>query len=414
MEILTGGSFVNLDNREKINALVYTARVMAETAVETEGFVNEAESSRQVADDIWHGAEYMCREHEAQQIKNVFVNNFLDRLKELKPDESAIQPATTTEEIAAVENDDYRLEEAAAQNETDEFLGFVAANAAKPEVQTTGEVETEANGEQVLAESDAKTVASIAADAVTNSESSSKPAQSTPTHETDASKLQFDEPNGIVAVEQTDCSINKATAENEQSQIEQISEAALPAAPVVQVETVKLPEKEPYQFDKCTVTTTIQFLPVEADNQRRAVVSVRTHEFAPQIWTGKFPGEAGLDALLPFVNQALQHYQQELPAKVMDKMRKEKSSGKKSIAATPKSVNTNQSNASTKTQLSPAANVSTAPKTEPKPQSQQTQNEVSTPQTNIGNSNALSNAASVSKAASKSVQKTDTAQGSLF
>ncbi|MBK6588087.1 MAG: hypothetical protein IPG22_07315 [Acidobacteria bacterium] len=48
------------------------------------------------------------------------------------------------------------------------------------------------------------------------------------------------------------------------------------------VRSVVLSEKEPYNFDACTVTAVIQLLP-ESNGSRNSVVSVRSHDFAPQI-----------------------------------------------------------------------------------------------------------------------------------
>jgi hypothetical protein len=95
-------------------------------------------------------------------------------------------------------------------------------------------------------------------------------------------------------------------------------------------DALRLPEKELYQFEKCTVTATIQFFPTSENRaSRKAVLSVRTHDFAPQISMIEFSGNDLPAALLPELQKVLSRYRSDLPAKVMDKLKKEKSSSKK-------------------------------------------------------------------------------------
>ena len=49
MEILSSGSFINLENQEKIEQLKYTATELANAAMETEGFTGEEEAARKIA-----------------------------------------------------------------------------------------------------------------------------------------------------------------------------------------------------------------------------------------------------------------------------------------------------------------------------------------------------------------------------
>ncbi len=84
MEILSSGSFINLENQEKIERLIFTAVELANAAIGTDGFVNEEESGRRLALEFWHGLEYMCRESERATIQNIFLNHFLERLRELR------------------------------------------------------------------------------------------------------------------------------------------------------------------------------------------------------------------------------------------------------------------------------------------------------------------------------------------
>ena len=84
MEILSSGSFINLENQEKIEQLKFTAAELANAALESEGFVNEVEPARKLALEFWQGLEYMCRENEQSTIQNIFTGHFLERLRELR------------------------------------------------------------------------------------------------------------------------------------------------------------------------------------------------------------------------------------------------------------------------------------------------------------------------------------------
>ncbi len=48
MKTLTGGSFVKLENKEKIENLIFPAKEMANATVETDGFVYEPENNRRL------------------------------------------------------------------------------------------------------------------------------------------------------------------------------------------------------------------------------------------------------------------------------------------------------------------------------------------------------------------------------
>lgn len=319
MEILSSGSFVNLENQGKIEQLIYTAREIAVAAVGTDGFTSGEENNRRLALEIWQGAEYMTRDHEEAQVKNIFINNFLDRLRELggAPETAIIEPENSVNILEEKSPD----ENVASR---DEFLGFIG----------TAEVSEQDNTEQApFADEDALEAANgdVAA-----------PVSSIDTN-------SQDEKVGAKSAE-PDNSLNEATLETENAEPEkdepqetnQPSESGetentqVEANPKQNVGAIILPEKEPYQFDKCTVTATIQLLPTtdfdSATAKRKAVLSVRTHDFAPQFAVVELSGADGdsmLSELLPALRESLEKYKTDLPLKVMDKMKKEKSAPKK-------------------------------------------------------------------------------------
>lgn len=57
MQILTSGSFINLDNQEKVEQLIFTAKAIADSAVQTEGFISSEDNNKRLALEIWQGAE---------------------------------------------------------------------------------------------------------------------------------------------------------------------------------------------------------------------------------------------------------------------------------------------------------------------------------------------------------------------
>jgi hypothetical protein len=125
MEVLSSGSFINLDNQEKIERLIFTAGEIAVAASETYGFSNEEENNKKFALEIWQGAEYMCRSTEEARIKNIFTNAFLERLQELRGEGSgrAKSPVEVSQKVSQ-EFAPEQVEETAASK--DEFLGFVS------------------------------------------------------------------------------------------------------------------------------------------------------------------------------------------------------------------------------------------------------------------------------------------------
>ena len=84
MEILNSGSFVPLDNREKIEQLIFTAKTLATELSRTEGFRGSGPTNHQLGLEMWKGAEYMCRAHEEATIRNLFLSKFLEKLRDIE------------------------------------------------------------------------------------------------------------------------------------------------------------------------------------------------------------------------------------------------------------------------------------------------------------------------------------------
>lgn len=298
MEILSAGAFINLENQEKIEQLKFTAVELANAAAETDGFTNDEESGGRLALEFWQGLEYMCRESEESAIKNIFLNHFLDRLREFCP-------AQATPLIKSPQNSALESDLGSVENETkseDEFLGVI---------DTDEDEETAIEENQSVVEGD------------------SNQAEEISTSET------FPSGEAVVKTSET---VSTETVEETASPADEIEENVetandMPGEAKTSVGNLSLPEKEPYQFDKCTVTATIQLLPENSGGgatTRRAVLSVRTHDFAPQISLVELTAADNLTAqLLPELEKVLAKYRSDLPAKVMDKLRREKAAPKR-------------------------------------------------------------------------------------
>lgn len=282
MEILSAGAFINLENQEKIEQLKYTAQELANAASSTAGFVNEEEPARKLALEFWQGLEYMCRETEQTAIQNIFTGEFLERLRELRP-AAIISEITPTDEMPKF------VPEQTSQTVTaeDEFLGVL-----EPEHQET---DAEENTSEVQA------ITNLTEDLTDPEE-----IESAEFVESESDSTQSEEVDSQTTV--TDSSAQESESKE-----------------IAVVGSLSLPEKEPYQFNKCTVTATIQLLPVvENSDTRKAVFSVKTHDFAPQYSLVEVSANELTAALAPEIEKVLAQYQADLPFKVIDKMKKEK------------------------------------------------------------------------------------------
>lgn len=351
MQILSSGSFVNLDNKEKIESLIFTAKEMANAAVETEGFVNEAENNKRLALEIWHGAEYMTRDHEEAQVKNIFVNNFLDSLRQIN---KAAKTAETISENTAGEVEAVNAEIESTPHE-DEFLGLIST------------VEAEEKSADLPADTTDEQIVEIAVSEQNNSAASVEfeTGETEIVEPAEESQAAIDEAvNEAIEVAESqseNAAETKEFSENNHSG-EKPTENNRTTAKVPGA--IVLPEKEPYRWEKCTVTATIQLLPTDDSDEakRRAVLSVRTHDFAPQFSIVELSGVNILSELLPALEKSFETYKTDLPLKVMDKMKKEKSvtkkqSNKATVATKSSAANNSAADSQSKPNKNPTENV---------------------------------------------------------
>ena len=331
MQVLTSGSFINLDNQEKIERLIFTAKEIAVAASGADGFNNEEENNEKFADEIWQSAEYMSREHEEALIKTIFVNAFLERLRELRGGAATTQsPVEISEnisqEIVAESVAETEFPKAETESPKDEFLGIVSTdiNGENDELHVQSSIQTDAPQtfaieKEVFRQANEFEENQVAEEEDLRFSIAEQPVSSQPIHS-----------EVVVEAESEKVEAETKTADESHQEEADAGDESIPKT--VASKSLSLPDKEPYQFDKCTVTATIQLFPAsESSASRKAVLSVRTHDFAPQISMIELVGSDLPAALMPELQKVLSRYQSDLPAKVMDKMKKEKSSSKKQV-----------------------------------------------------------------------------------
>jgi hypothetical protein len=309
MEILRIGSFVNLDNREKIEQLKITAYELANAASQTEGFVNSPESNRKLALEVWQGAEYMCRGHEEATIKNIFLSNFLEKLREVGMETPVqlqvgepIPPADS--HVPSINADAVPQASCSLASDfatgvatpKDEYLGVVASN------ENQDSVQTRSYSDECVPESETD-IKSIVDKAVSGVEE----AASTNSQDLVSSEIAISE---VVNSESSSTEITPTGQETDRSTVGPI-------------ESIVLKGKEPYNFDSCTVTAVIQLLPENA-GRRKCIVSIRTHDFTPQIAISELRTGQMLQDIFGALDDAFEQYRTDLPIRAADKIKKEK------------------------------------------------------------------------------------------
>lgn len=340
MEILNSGSFIPLDNREKIELLIFTAQTLASEVHQNAGFQGSGQTNQQIGLELWKGAEYMTRSHEEVTIRNIFLSKFLERLRDIEretiPRTSApIQQATpraienTAANVAAISaepNTDVKTEFVEAK---DEFLGIVhseESGSERPSYANECKPECEEEIVSMLSPSEPFGIVEPAGDQSAEQNSIPPSDESIPTGDAEEHDSILSA-TGVEAVIETAPSMNS-------------TDEAVPADIIGTeqfVRSVVLSEKEPYNFEACTVTAVIQLLP-ESNGSRDCIISVRSHEFAPQITFMNRCNESGEFNLSDPISTALEEYRNSLPLLAAEKMKKEQAATRKRSPKTaPKS-----------------------------------------------------------------------------
>lgn len=345
MEILNSGSFVPLDNREKIDQLIYTARELATEVGRTEGFQSSGQTNHQLGLEMWKGAEYVCRAHEEANIRNIFLSKFLERLREIEKEKVvqampalppvfpapvqvlASTPVSMPQQPPAPQP---RPEQTPLLAGKDEYLGIVPAD---DDIKNSGP----SYADECVPEFDADIEALVdrldnedpGTEAVTSPEPIGNESQ-----QSRAITAETDRDDASTNTPETDQ--ESAPSAIPSDEIE--PEVAEPVEPE-SIGPIVLSEKEPYNFDGCTVTAVVHLLP-EAEGVRKCVVSVRTHDFTPRVTIIDVAAADALPQISAALGRAFEHYRNELPAMAADKIKEEKPAVKKQSKTASKTAKT--------------------------------------------------------------------------
>ena len=356
MEILNKGSFVPLDNRERIGQMIFTAKTFAAEIAKNAGFQNNDLANHQFSLYIWNGSEYITRAHEEATIKNLFLSNFLKELdgvvKETKGEPVSALPQPTTMPSARETSVSENTEETVQANPSDdEFLGLVSSDESE-----RSETPTPSYADECKPECEDEIVEMIngSVEEIPASQSENISVLETPSATATAA---------IAAAEATTIEPQPAV------QTEDVIQGQPP-----QVEPIVLAENEPFNFDSCTITTVIQLLPM-SDGFRKCVVSVRSHDFLPIINIDRLTAGRIRDEVKTSLETALVKYRSELPALAAEKVKKEAQANKKAASKSSTTSKTKTASKTAEASAKPAeseSNIDSTAQTSETPKNQQT------------------------------------------
>lgn len=341
MQTLQAGSFLNLDSDEKVEALKFTARLLAEHSGKVVKENLNQQSLESLANNLWQKAEYVSRETERRRLQQIFVENFTERFRELKPD---FDPLTAqiadsfhqegepekvevkTEQTFQPENALPTQQLSEVETQKDEFLGLVETDKTFGEITTDGREVTTAITEeikQIAAQSE-----TVAKTEVVKTENESDAAEtSIPKNDDVSQEVETVQENSKADKLQT-------TVQNNSRTINQVKSGTSSEA------------KEPFEFGKCTVSLNLVLLPCSVRNtSRKAIISTVSHNLPPEIEYLEINEGENLEQIVEVVKNKLSRFSQTLPVKYIEQLR----------AAKTKTTKTNQT---------AKTNLSTPPSTE--------------------------------------------------
>jgi hypothetical protein len=324
MQTLQAGSFLKLENDGSLEALKFTARLLAE---HTEKVVKETlnnGSLENLANNLWQKAEYVTREMERRKFQQIFVENFTERFRELKPDFDNLTLAIAdsfnrehtpekaedkNEQIFIRENTSPTEQTSEAHAQKDEFLGLVKNDEflIKSAAEEREAVITEEIKQTTEAETKTEVVKSVneGGTAETSISESSQVSEETET---------IKENNKTDKVQTT--AQNNSRTENLVKSGTAVSEA-----------------KEPFEFGKCTVSLNLTLLPCFGnEGRRKAIISAVSHALTPEIEYIEITEGEDLEQIAALVKDKLSRFRGTLPVKYIEQLR----------AAKTKATKTNQ------------------------------------------------------------------------
>lgn len=349
MDILNSGSFVPLDNKERMEQLAFTAKTLAIEVSRAEGFQNSGSSNHQLGLEMWKGAEYVCRAHEEANIKNIFLSKFLETLRGIER-QSAVQPRPPQTQVidsqtvrppdkvhllvttttlatppgpvalsAPSHSPDLALPQE-PEEPADEYLGVVSDNneieTKRPSYSDECVPECEADIEAIVDQLDAEHPEPRSNEHSDSIGTGSEQTEIIASENMSSGKAELDDPPPAER--------NVLTEVLEEEIHTEPRDSTEPCS----IEPIVLAEKEAYNFDGCTVTAVVQLLP-EAEGVRKCVVSVRTHDFTPSVAIVDVASADVLSQISGALGLVFEQYRNELPARAAEKLKKEKPAAKK-------------------------------------------------------------------------------------
>ena len=346
MQTLQTGSFLNLENDSIVEALKFTARRLAEHSGSVIAENLNAPSLENLANNLWEKAEYVARETERQRLKQIFVENFTERFRELKPDISATDNSSFEPRILTTETTD-SIDKSPAPEiiEPGESVTDENALSSATSKETTTVVQRNSDEFLGFVENEESTAQASTAESETKiSNASEETAQNA--HETISETLK---PENHQAVDETPGAENKIAAQTETSVTKpndvkpQTAAKSEPSAMSASKNNQPATNvKEPFDFEKCTINLNLSLLPTESGSSRRkAIISAASHDLPPEIDFLEIAEGEDLKQIADTVLEKLARFKQTLPVKYIEQLRASKTtSAKKSKNAKANTVPT--------------------------------------------------------------------------
>ncbi len=392
MDILNSGSFVPLDNKERMEQLAFTAKTLATEVSRAEGFQSSGPTNHQLGLEMWKGAEYVCRAHEEATIRNLFLSKFLETLRVIEK-HNAGQPKPPQTEFANVPtvhpadrvqpqiaeptmtrpghvpvntqpSPPAAIQERQPKEACDEFLGVISQDdvldTERPSYADECKPECEA---EIVAMTSDKEMAEINAERADEL----REAESIPPVTSEGAVLKEVQQPAAIEI-----------GSHDTSEVERPGSPEEPIAPIAKdtdkagspvpdaapaIGSIVLSDREPFDFNACTITAVIQLLP-EKEGGRKCVVSVRSHDFAPQISISDLSNGGLNDGLKDCLETAIGQYAAHLPELAAEKVKTQKAATKKRTskadAKSAKSTTSSKSEAAAATTPPATQNAETA------------------------------------------------------
>lgn len=372
MQTLTAGSFLNLENNETVEALKYTARRLAEHSANVIKENLPTAALESLADSLWGKAEYLTRETERRRLQQIFIENFRERFRELKPGAAAtensdaeVSPVSPTigiadsnEKSSAPEVAERETSETApamtdvkvsstfspensatvAEGKRDEFLGFVASG------ESFGEERSAETGAALIApEESARTIAQTGDESAvetSRTEVQAAAAAQTPDSANQVSDAGDSKEPGTTA--EIDTAKTETTTVVAAAPVAATKPKAAAATTTTNTAAASAGKngagaQEPFEFEKCTINLNLTLLPAESGStKRKMIVGATSHSLPPEIDFLEVGDGDDLTQIADQVREKLARFKQTLPVKYIEQLRNAKNkSAKKPATAKP-------------------------------------------------------------------------------